>query len=185
MRIIDVDSHFMEPFSWFEDSFPELAATCPPVPLVEMVVEALMGDLVTALPPGVALGPRDLLPKGLLDMLDHWTDLEEKGRAGSEEAKKELAALQTARTLAPAQYDGDARLAWADERGIDVQVMLPTLGYFPYRAAMKQGMREVAFQALGTRWVVKVVTRGLKKIDQKWSPCQRFRLPRIYTFCLL
>ena len=66
MRVIDVDSHFMEPFTWFEDAFPEIHAKCPPVPLVEMVVEALMGDLVTSLPPGVSLGPRDLLPKTLL-----------------------------------------------------------------------------------------------------------------------
>ena len=41
MPIIDIDSHFMEPFTWFEDAFPEIHAKCPPVPLVEMVVEAL------------------------------------------------------------------------------------------------------------------------------------------------
>ena len=27
-------------------------------------------------------------------------------------------------------------------------VMLPTLGYMPYRTAMQQGMREIAFEAL-------------------------------------
>ncbi len=58
MRIIDADSHFMEPLGWFQDSFPELAEKCPPVPLVDMVVEALMGDLVTSLPPGLELEPR-------------------------------------------------------------------------------------------------------------------------------
>jgi predicted TIM-barrel fold metal-dependent hydrolase len=149
MQVIDIDSHFMEPFTWFEDAFPEIHAKCPPVPLVEMVVEALMGDLVTALPPGVALGPRDLLPTTLLDMLDHWTELEDKVRAGNEAARAELEQIRSARALPPSQYDGDARRAWIDEQGIDVQVVLPTLGYFPYRAAMKAGMREEAFEALG------------------------------------
>lgn len=149
MPVIDIDSHFMEPFTWFEDAFPEIQAKCPPVPLVEMVVEALMGDLVTSLPPGVSLGPRDLLPKNLLHMLDHWSRLEEQVRAGSEAAREELEQLRAARSLPPSQYDGDARLAWIDDHGIDVQLVLPTLGYFPYRAAMKAGMRAEAFEALG------------------------------------
>lgn len=149
MRIIDVDSHFMEPFSWFEDAFPDLAERCPPVPLVEMVVEALMGDLVSALPPGVAIGPRDLLPQRLLDMLDRFERLETESKAGSAKAKEELAAIKAARGMPAEQYEGEARLKWADERGIDVQVMLPTLGYFPYRAAMKAGERKIAFEALG------------------------------------
>jgi len=42
MRIVDADSHFMEPLGWFQDSFPELASRCPAVPLVDMVLEALM-----------------------------------------------------------------------------------------------------------------------------------------------
>ena len=149
MRIIDVDSHFMEPFDWFEESFPEIHAKCPPVPLVDMVLEALMGDLVTSLPAGVDLSARDLLPKALVDTLDRFVDLGERSKAGSQEATEELAALQEAQSISPAQYEGKARLARADERGIELQVMLPTLGFFPYRAAMKQGMREVAFEALG------------------------------------
>ena len=70
MRIIDADSHFMEPLGWFQDSFPELAARCPKVPLVDMVCEALMGDLVSSLPAGLGIGSRDLLPDRLLRMLD-------------------------------------------------------------------------------------------------------------------
>ncbi len=147
MRIIDADSHFMEPLGWFKDSFPELAAKCPPVPLVEMVLEALMGDLLSSLPAGLQLGARDLLPQRLLDMLDRWDDLEQLN-AGSTEATEQAAAMQEAGGWSPAQYEGKARLAWADRKGIDVQVMLPTLGYMPYRTAMRHGMRDVAFEAL-------------------------------------
>ena len=64
MRVIDTDSHFMEPLGWFQESFPDLAQRCPRVPLVEMVVEALMGDLVSSLPAGLSLEARDLLPDG-------------------------------------------------------------------------------------------------------------------------
>ena len=148
MRIIDADSHFMEPLGWFQESFPELASRCPAVPLVDMVLEALMGDLVTSLPPGLSLGARDLLPQGLLDMLDRWDDMEQLNASDTGETRDRVDEMQAARGWSPAQYEGKARLAWVDKKGIDVQVMLPTLGYMPYRAAMQQGLREIAFEAL-------------------------------------
>lgn len=148
MRIVDADSHFMEPLGWFQDSFPELASRCPAVPLVDMVLEALMGDLVTSLPPGLSLGARDLLPQGLLDMLDRWDDMEQLNASDTGETRDRVDEMQAARGWSPAQYEGKARLAWVDKKGIDVQVMLPTLGYMPYRAAMQQGLREIAFEAL-------------------------------------
>lgn len=147
MRIVDADSHFMEPLGWFQDSFPELAARCPAVPLVDMVCEALMGDLVTSLPAGLGLDSRDLLPDRLLRMLDRWDDMEKK-HAGSADTREQVAAMQEAGGWTPAQYQGKARLAWADEHGIDVQIVLPTLGYMPYRSAMRAGLREEAFEAL-------------------------------------
>ena len=147
MRIVDADSHFMEPLGWFQDSFPELAARCPAVPLVEMVLEALMGDLVSSLPANLELGARDLLPQRLLDMLDRWDKMEELN-AESTDTRDQATAMQQAGGWSAAQYEGKARLAWADKRGIDVQVMLPTLGYMPYRTAMRQGLREIAFEAL-------------------------------------
>ena len=149
MRIVDADSHFMEPLGWFADGFPELAARCPAVPLVDMVLEALMGDLVTSFPAGLALGARDLLPERLLRMLDEWDGFEKLNESGSQEARDRATAMQEAGGWSAAQYEGPARLAWADKQGIDVQVMLPTLGYMPYRTAMREGMREVAFEALG------------------------------------
>jgi hypothetical protein len=32
MPVIDVDSHFQGPFTWFEQDFPELAAQLPTIP---------------------------------------------------------------------------------------------------------------------------------------------------------
>jgi predicted TIM-barrel fold metal-dependent hydrolase len=148
MRIIDADSHFMEPLGWFHESFPELAARCPTVPLIDMVCEALMGDLVSSLPADLGLSSRDLLPDRLLRMLDRWDDMETKNASGSD-AREHVAAMQEAGGWSPAQYEGKARLAWADEHGIDVQIMLPTLGYMPYRTAMRAGLRQEAFEALG------------------------------------
>jgi predicted TIM-barrel fold metal-dependent hydrolase len=113
-----------------------------------MVVEALMGDLVSSLPAGLSLEARDLLPDRLLRMLDRWDDLEQLNEGGGE-AREQAAAMQSASGWSAAQYEGKARLEWADEQGIDVQIMLPTLGYMPYRTAMRQGMREIAFEALG------------------------------------
>lgn len=188
MRIIDADSHFMEPFNWFEENFPEIFAKCPPVPLVEVVLEALMGDLVTSLPAGLDIRARDLLPKTLVDTLDRFVALEAKSKAGSQEASEELAALQEARSISPAQYEGKARLAWADEQGIDVQVMLPTLGVFPFRTAMKLGLRDVAFETLGaynswaaaqlagyTERLVPVTLVDLGDLDWSLAELQRMR----------
>ena len=77
-----------------------------------------------------------------LDMLDDWEERGSRAVSGSE-ARGRAEAVQQMSGLSPVQYQGEARLGWIDKRGIDVQILLPTLGYMPYRAAMRAGLREL------------------------------------------
>ena len=79
MRVIDADSHFMEPLGWFQESFPELAARCPEVPLVDLGCTARRHPTA----PGPAC---DHSGKGL-----EFTHLVSSGRTGIEVIKREPA----------------------------------------------------------------------------------------------
>jgi hypothetical protein len=52
MRVIDVDSHFMEPVDWLEQIDPRLAKLIPPSDesFIERVVQGVVGDLIEAIP---------------------------------------------------------------------------------------------------------------------------------------
>jgi predicted TIM-barrel fold metal-dependent hydrolase len=50
-------------------------------------------------------------------------------------------------TTPPAGYDGDARIAFCDAHGIDIQLVNSTMGSTPYVLAMKQGRRDLALRA--------------------------------------
>jgi predicted TIM-barrel fold metal-dependent hydrolase len=109
------------------------------------VLEVLMGDLLTTLPGTVNLTAADLLPAPLVQILEAFEQNEAEGNAQSKEQRDALAASFG---FHDSYFDGGARLAWADEKGIDVQFMLPTMGHFPYRSAMRNGERALALEAL-------------------------------------
>jgi len=143
MRVIDVDSHFMEPLDWLEQVDPTLAREIPPSEesFIERVVQGVVGDLIEAI-------PRKQRPENLIDLL-------------APSGKRSLQALLAATAeqqkemmhIPPAGYDGDARVKFCDEHGIDVQLVNSTMGSTPYVLAMKQGRRDLAlraFQAFNT-----------------------------------
>ena len=143
MRVIDVDSHFMEPLDWLEQVDPTLAKEIPPSEesFIERVVQGVVGDLIEAI-------PRKQRPENLIDLL-------------APSGKRSLQALLAATAeqqkemmhIPPAGYDGDARVKFCDEHGIDVQLVNSTMGSTPYVLAMKQGRRDLAlraFQAFNT-----------------------------------
>jgi hypothetical protein len=51
MRIIDVDSHFNEPADWFMKANPALAAKLPKMTAAEQLIDILVGDLFSSVPP--------------------------------------------------------------------------------------------------------------------------------------
>ena len=50
MRIIDVDSHLMEPFDWLDEHFPDLAAALPPVDFAARFQSRVRDDMMDAVP---------------------------------------------------------------------------------------------------------------------------------------
>ncbi|HEX4506552.1 MAG TPA: amidohydrolase family protein [Alphaproteobacteria bacterium] len=143
MRVIDVDSHFMEPLDWLDQVDPTLAKLIPPSDesFIERVVQGVVGDLLEAI-------PRKQRPENLIDLLapSGKRSLQALLAATAEQQKEML-------NVPPAGYDGDARVKFCDEHGIDVQFVNSTMGSTPYVLAMKQGRRDLAlraFQAFNT-----------------------------------
>ena len=143
MRVIDVDSHFMEPTDWLEQVDPVLAKEIPPSDesFIERVVQGVVGDLIEAI-------PRKQRPKNLLELLAP------SGRRSTEALLAATAEQQRERlTVPPTGYDADARIKFCDDNGIDIQLVNSTMGATPYVLAMKQGRRDLAlraFQAFNT-----------------------------------
>jgi predicted TIM-barrel fold metal-dependent hydrolase len=138
MRVIDVDSHFMEPVDWLERIDPTLAKQIPPSDesFIERVVQGVVGDLLEAI-------PRKQRPENLIDLLapSGRRSLEALLAASAEQQKEML-------TTPPTGYDADARIAFCDANGIDIQFVNSTMGSTPYVLAKKRGQHDLALRAL-------------------------------------
>ena len=115
MRIIDVDAHLHEPLDWVEQTDPGLAAELGPPARFMDIASSVFGfaDSSFELLPE-AQRPKDrfdLVPPGFIRHLE-LTDL--------------LQPERQQRAVDDPFYDPDARLAFCDERGIDVQFLNPT-----------------------------------------------------------
>ena len=142
MRVIDVDSHFMEPLDWLEQTDPALARQLPPVSFEERVVRGVVGELLDIIPPNQR-------PKNILELLAP------AGRRATEALLAKSGEQQAEALKAPPTgYDAEARLQFCDENGIDVQFVNSTMGTGPYVAALRLGRRDLAFRAFEAfnRW---------------------------------
>jgi uncharacterized protein len=137
MRVIDVDSHFMEPIDWLEQVDPTLAKLIPPSDesFIERVVQGVVGDLLEAI-------PRKQRPENLIDLLapSGKRSLQALLAATAEQQKEMM-------TVPPTGYDAEARIKFCDDHGIDIQLVNSTMGTTPYVLAMKQGRRDLALRA--------------------------------------
>jgi len=138
-QIIDADAHFLEPPDWFQASFPALAEEIPPLSALDRVLSDIFGEL---LPPMFTGDPASVLPSGIASNLERITGYIEAGDMAS------LAKVLGELDHGTVGYVAEDRIRWADERGIDVQVLLPTLGIQPYISALRSGRRDLSFKAL-------------------------------------
>ena len=137
MRVIDVDSHFLEPPDWLEQVDPTLAKEIPPSDPMDRVVRGVVGDLLDVV-------PTSQRPDNLLELLGP------SGRRSFEamiNMNMEEAAAAASGPLS--SYEATARLEFCDENGIDIQFLNSTLGSGPFAAAMKVGRPDLARRALG------------------------------------
>jgi uncharacterized protein len=124
MTIIDVDSHFYEPFDWLEQTDPKLAAEIPPVDITTLLTTSIAGDLLASLPPELRPDPLTLLPERVKPLVDKYRN------APMSEIAKAVQELQGgSHFLAKGAYKAVDRLAFMDERGVDAQFILPTFAF--------------------------------------------------------
>ncbi|HXY91194.1 MAG TPA: amidohydrolase family protein [Acidimicrobiia bacterium] len=134
MPVIDVDSHFQGPFTWFDQEHPELAEQLPEVPapmMINALVTSLCGEALATLPPEVR-------PDDMMELVpDLWKPLAEQFAAKSSLAEIDELIYETdaplgAGELAPridrlfrakGGWDMDERVCFLDEAGIDVQLV--------------------------------------------------------------
>lgn len=64
--VIDVDTHYYEPFSWLADTDPQLAAALPPTDKVTLVVTTAFGEVLSTRPPELKPDPLSRVPKELM-----------------------------------------------------------------------------------------------------------------------
>lgn len=141
MTVIDVDSHFMEPFDWLERRFPELADTFPPSDLGTVLLNFFAGDMVASLPPSQRPKPIDLIPEGMRPLVEPLLGL-------SPSALQQMLDGPMFESLkARGAVDAEERLAYMDEEGVDIQFVLPTIGYFRWSAMRRQNL-EKSLEAL-------------------------------------
>ncbi len=136
MRVIDVDSHYLEPPDWLSQIDPKLASEIPPHDPIDRVASGVVGDVLEVV-------PRSQRPENILELLGP------SGRRALE-AMLEMNAQQSeaAASGPPSSYDADARIEFCDANGIDIQFLNPTLGSGPYAGAMKMGRPDLARRGL-------------------------------------
>jgi len=142
MRIIDVDSHFNEPADWFVKANPKLAEKLPRMTAAEQLIDILVGDLFSSVPPAMRPDPLSLIP-------DYIADAYRRSLEGGEPPQIAI----DSGSYSPEAYQPEPRIRWMDQRGIDKQIILPSNGYHPYRHAMRNAP-ELALETLDTynRW---------------------------------
>lgn len=149
LLIIDADSHFHEPADWLATVDKQLAEQLPPLTPAEQFLDVVVGDLFASIPPALRPDPLALVPQPIRDGYDaHLKGL-------GEPTPQAIAAGATSE----AAYLPEPRLKWMDERGIDVQLLLPSRGYHPYRLAARSGDVPLTLKALGAynEWATRQV----------------------------
>lgn len=126
MRIIDVDSHFNEPADWFAKANPTLAAKLPKMTAAEQLLDIIVGDLFSSVPPALRPDPLRLIPPFIVDAY-------ERSLAGGEPPQIAI----DAGAFSPEAWQPGPRIEWMNQRGIEKQILLPSNGYHPYRHAMR------------------------------------------------
>ena len=143
MRIIDVDSHLHEPLDWVGRTDPGLAAELgPPARFMDIAsdVFGFSDRSFTSLPEVQQPKNRfDLVPPGFV----HHLELTDELQPDQQEAVSD-----------DPFYGPEARLAFCDERGIDVQFLNPTflVGPFVQAARLRRGDLAPSIRRCWNQW---------------------------------
>ena len=147
MRIVDVDAHLHEPLDWVGRTNPALAASMgEPARFMEIAGDIFgVADRAFAQLPQ-AQQPRDrwdLITPGFVHHLEMTDERQPDDHADDTDAR----------------FGAAGRLAWCDERGIDVQFLNPTFLVGPIIQVARLGRFDLIHEVQSTwnRWAMDVV----------------------------
>lgn len=122
MTIIDIDSHYYEPFEWLEATDAALAAELPQVDKLTLVLTTAFGEVLSTLPPEVKPDPFSRIPKELLPP---------DGQITPEVIARGEQMMEAWIGSVPGGHRATDRVAFLDAQGIDQQFVLPTFAFNP------------------------------------------------------
>jgi len=121
--VIDIDSHFFEPFDWCQQRFPELAAELPPLDDVTLLATTGFGDVLGSLPKAaIPADPTDRLAPAIREMYRQADDTQRRQIV--------MNIIEQIQNVAGA-WKPDDRVRYLDKQGIGVQLVLPTFAFTP------------------------------------------------------
>jgi predicted TIM-barrel fold metal-dependent hydrolase len=122
MPVIDVDSHYYEPFDWLERTAPDVAAEVPKVDKVTLVLTTAFGEVLSTLPPEVKPDPYSRIPKQFLGA---------EGVVTPEVLARGEFLMEGWISSVQGGHKAADRIAFLDAQGIDLQFILPTFAFNP------------------------------------------------------
>lgn len=135
MRVIDADSHFVEPLDWVKRVDPALSRRLGEEMSVQEFLErmtvGLVSEMFTGLPASLRPSAKELAPNGLGPILDTLgfevtTDAPDR-KIPLSEFQQLLGASPLGEQLWPeGAFDPEERIRFCDARGIDLQFVNPT-----------------------------------------------------------
>ncbi len=175
MRVIDVDAHLHEPLDWVERTNPSLAeALGPPARFME-IASAVFGVADRSfdmLPEAQQPQDRwDLIPPGFVEHLQMTDDRQPPDHSDG----------------ADPLHGAEGRIAWCDERGIEVQFLNPTFLVGAIVQAARAGRHDLlqTVQQTWNRWAIDAVDGHVDRLipvtqidlhDIDWSLAEMTRM---------
>lgn len=175
MRIVDVDAHLHEPLDWVARSDPSLAEVIgPPARFMEIAgdIFGVADRSLASLPE--AQQPRDrwdLIPPGFVQHLEMTDERQPEDHGDRHDPR----------------HGTEGRLAWCDERGIDVQFLNPTFLVGAIVQVARAGRHDLirAVQQAWNRWAMEAVDGHIDRLvpvtqidlhDIEWSVAEMTRM---------
>ena len=128
MRVIDCDSHFLEPVDWIEQADPDLATQVPKTMTQAQFTEVVFAEFLAAIPEDQRPSYRELLSPGMRRRLAMSFGDDEQTEVLLSKIQKDTAADRPLAAFKPkGAHDAAERLEFCDAHGIDVQLISPTV----------------------------------------------------------
>lgn len=144
--IIDIDAHFEPGEDWLE-AFPTLANRLPKLNPGLLAVDAIVGDLLRAVPEAERPPLRELMPPGLLTLFGSEKS-GEKARRAEFEGKSQFQVANAA-----------ARVKWLEQQGIAQQHVICLAGISYNLQIADQSLRQEIIAACNT-WLATTCAAG-------------------------